>query len=138
MIDDKKIEEAKEEIFEDRFLLNGTDVVFGNDDKEEMFYKEDIKEAIGLGAKWAINEFLKNLWHPASEVPRNDYTDILVVCKEPKQPIVLFPEDILDGTPDDIASYNDMWMHLCDVYRITKYCYIGDLLTKTKKGGNND
>nr|DAZ79326.1 MAG TPA: hypothetical protein [Caudoviricetes sp.] len=69
MIDDKKIEAAKEEIYEDRFLLNGEEVVFDNDAKEEMFYKEDIKEAIGLGAKWAINEFLKNLWHPASEKP---------------------------------------------------------------------
>ena len=66
---DKKIEEAKEEIYEDRFLLNGEEVVFDNDAKEEMFYKEDIKEAIGLGAKWAINEFLKGLWHPASEEP---------------------------------------------------------------------
>ena len=63
MIDDKKIEAAKEEIYEDRFLLNGEEIVFNNDEKEEMFYKEDIKEAIGLGAKWAINEFLKDLWH---------------------------------------------------------------------------
>lgn len=69
MIDDKKIEAAKEEIYEDRFLLNGEEVVFDNDAKEEMFYKEDIKEAIGLGAKWAINELFKNLWHPASEKP---------------------------------------------------------------------
>lgn len=72
MIDDKKIEEAKEEIYEDRFLLNGEEVVFNNDEKEEMFYKEDIKKAIGLGAKWAINEFLKDLWHPAEEEPRKD------------------------------------------------------------------
>lgn len=43
---DKKIEEAKEEIYEDRFLLNGEEVVFDNDTKEEMFYKEDIKEAL--------------------------------------------------------------------------------------------
>ena len=49
MIDDKKIEEANEEIFEDKFLFNGTDVVFDNDAKEEMFYKEDIKEAIKIG-----------------------------------------------------------------------------------------
>lgn len=28
---DKKIEEAKEEIYEDRFLLNGEDVVFDNE-----------------------------------------------------------------------------------------------------------
>ena len=69
MIDDKKIEAAKEEIYEDRFLLNGEEVVFENDAKEEMFYKEDIKEAIGLGAKWAINEFLKNLWHQKDEEP---------------------------------------------------------------------
>ena len=69
MIDEKKIEEAKEEIYEDRFLLNGEEVVFDNDAKEEMFYKEDIKEAIWLGAKWGINELLNELWHPASEEP---------------------------------------------------------------------
>ena len=69
MIDDNKIDAAKEEIYEDRFLLNGEEVVFDNDAKEEMFYKEDIKEAIGLGAKWAINEFLKNLWHQKDEEP---------------------------------------------------------------------
>ena len=72
MIDEKKIEAAKEEIYEDRFLLNGEEIVFNNDEKEEMFYKEDIKEAIGLGAKWAINELLKDLWHPASEEPVED------------------------------------------------------------------
>ena len=70
MIDDKKIEAAKEEIYEDRFLLNGEEVVFDNDAKEEMFYKEDIKEAIGLGAKWAINEFIKDLWHAIDENPK--------------------------------------------------------------------
>ena len=69
MIDDNKIEAAKEEIYEDRFLLNGEEVVFDNDAKEEMFYKEDIKEAIGLGAKWAINDFLKDLWHQTNKEP---------------------------------------------------------------------
>ena len=69
MIDYKKIEAAKEEIYEDRFMLNGEEIVFDNDAKEEMFYKDDIKEAIGLGAKWAINEFLKNLWHQKDEEP---------------------------------------------------------------------
>lgn len=66
MIDDKKIEAAKEEIYEDRFLLNGEEVVFDNDAKEEMFYKEDIKE------------FLKNLWHPASEEPEGYNEGILL------------------------------------------------------------
>ena len=70
MIDEKKIESSKEEIYEDRFLLNGEEIVFDNDAKEEMFYKEDIKEAIGLGVKWAINEFIKDLWHDIDENPK--------------------------------------------------------------------
>lgn len=69
MIGKRRIEKAKEEIYEDRFLLNGTDVVFDNDDKEEMFYKEDIKEAIGFGAKWMQEEFLKDLWHQVNKEP---------------------------------------------------------------------
>lgn len=130
--DDKKIEEAALD-----YCAKCTDTTNRNIDldKDEC---ADLYNGFKEGAKWAINEFLKNLWHPASEVPRNDYTDILVVCKEPQRPIVLNLEDILDGTLDDIASYNDMWMHLCDVYRITKYYYIGDLLPKTKKGYNHD
>lgn len=129
MIDDEKIEEAARR----------------NADKYRNYptLSDEDRDKVSIGsfmdcAKWMQEEFLKDLWHPTSEVPRNDYTDILVVCKEPQRPIVLFPEDILDGTPDDIASYNDMWMHLCDGYRITKYCYIGDLLPKTKKGHNHD
>ena len=78
MIDEKKIESAKEEIYEDRFLLNGEEIIFDNDAKEEMFYKEDIKEAIGLGAKWAINEFLKNLWHQKDEEPEG-YDELILL-----------------------------------------------------------
>lgn len=131
MIDDNKIEKAAT-------VASITDTEKGRVREGYVIkaladHENGFREGYIEGAKWAINEFLKNLWHPTSEVPRNDYTDILVVCKEPQRPIVLFPKDILDGTPDDIASYNDMWMHLCDVYRITKYCYIGDLLPK--KGG---
>ena len=70
MIDDKKIEGVKEEIYEDRFLLNGEEIIFDNDATEEMFYKDDIKEAIGLGAKWAINEFLRDLWYDVDEIPK--------------------------------------------------------------------
>ena len=57
MIDDKKIESAKEKIYEDKFLGCGEMVeAFKDEDEKEMFDKEDIKESIGLGAEWAINE----------------------------------------------------------------------------------
>lgn len=119
---DKKIEEAKEEIYEDRFLLNGEEVVFDNDTKEEMFYKEDIKEAIGLGAKWAINELLNNLWHPASEKPR-EFAEVLAEAK----------------ITESIKTYisfkrNDALFKNWDAYssgaNITRWLYIDDLLPK--------
>lgn len=122
MIDDKKIESAKEDIYEDRFLLNGEEIVFDNDAKEEMFYKEDIKEAIGLGAKWAINELLNNLWHPASEKPR-EFAEVLAEAK----------------ITESIKTYisfkrNDALFKNWDAYssgaNITRWLYIDDLLPK--------
>ncbi|RHH85235.1 hypothetical protein [Segatella copri] len=54
MIDEKKIEEAAQAICFD----------------DKMSYDSYCKiEGFRKGAKWAINEFLKNLWHPASEKP---------------------------------------------------------------------
>ena len=122
MIDDKKIETAKEEIYEDRFLLNGEEIVFNNDEKEEMFYKDDIKEAIGLGAKWAINELLKDLWHPSSEEPR-EFTEVLAEAK----------------ITESIKTYisfkrNDALFKNWDAYssgaNITSWLYIDDLFPK--------
>lgn len=136
MIDDNKIEEAKEEIYEDRFLLNGTDVVFDNDDKEEMFYKEDIKEAIGLGARWAINEILKDLLHPASEVPRNDNGKILAYSKEHGYRKLYDMNDMLDETTCN--TYQDMWENEVNKYRLTDWVFVDELFGLITKGGNHD
>lgn len=67
MIDDKKIEEAatvasisdteKGRVRED-YVINALG------DHESGF-----REGYIEGAKWAINEFLKDLWHPISEIP---------------------------------------------------------------------
>lgn len=128
MIDDKKIEAAKEEIYEDRFLLNGTDVVFDNDDKEEMFYKEDIKEAIGLGAKWAINEFLKNLWHSNTEEPDKSKSDIITLG---------FDNDAYLQFKESILWQEESWRHSISRCQIIKWAYLSDILPK-KEGGENE
>ena len=95
MIDDKKIEAAKEEIYEDKFLGCGEMVeAFEDEDEKEMFDKEDIKEAIGLGAKWAINEFLKNLWHPNTEEPDKSKSDIITLGFD-NDAYIQFKESIL-------------------------------------------
>ena len=134
MINDKKIEAAKEEIYEDRFLLNGEEIVFDNDAKEEMFYKEDIKEAIGLGAKWAINELFKNLWHPASEKPA-DNEDILVESTfgSTSYELSLGMYYCIDECDE---YYGDSWEVQSAKQRITRWLYVDDLLPK--EAGNHD
>ena len=140
MIDDKKIEAAKEEIYEDRFLLNGEDVVFDNDAKEEMFYEGDIKEAIGLGAKWAINELLKDLWHPMQEEPKLVGEEIIIdeFLEGKKYPMVQkymvgveFPPTI--ETIRWISNWDSFLSEICDEVKMIRWCYFKDLLPK--KGG---
>lgn len=137
MIDDKKIEAAKEEIYEDRFLLNGEEIVFDNDAKEEMFYKEDIKEAIGLGAKWAINEFLKDLWHPMKEEPKLVGEEIIIemFLKGKRHTIVL---EYMVGEKEPIAVLESVrWITDWNSFiqpkeNVIKYrwCYLKDLFSK--------
>ena len=136
MIDEKKIEAAKEEIYEDRFLLNGEEVVFDNDAKEEMFYKEDIKEAIGLGAKWAINEFLNDLnksIHPASEVPRNDNGKVLAFSKEIGHRKLYDMNDELDKTTCD--TYQQMWEEQVNIFHLSDWIFVDELFDLITKGG---
>ena len=128
MIDEKKIKAAKEEIYEDRFLLNGEEIVFDNDAKEEMFYKEDIKEAIGLGAKLAINELFKNLWHPASEEPI-EFAEVLAEAK-----ITESINTYLSFKRNDALFKN--WAAYSLGANITRWLYIDDLFQK--EGGNHD
>lgn len=133
MIDDKKIEAAKEEIYEDRFLLNGEEIVFNNDEKEEMFYEGDIKEAIGLGAKWAINEFLKDLWHDGEETPK----------EKNKYVLMWFESYYVDVKELDTEEYYELshtgkdgfdentWEMFCnEAGWCSKWLYIDDLFSK--------
>ena len=133
MIDDNKIEAAKEEIYEDRFLLNGEEIVFNNDEKEEMFYKEDIKEAIGLGAKWAINELLKGLFHPASEVPRNDNGKVIAFSKECGYRKLYDMNNELDKTTCD--TYQQMWEEQVNIFKLSDWIFVDELFDLITKGG---
>lgn len=117
MIDDKKIESAKEEIYEDKFLGCGEMVeAFKDEDAKEMFDKEDIKEAIGLGARWAINEFLKNLWHPSSE--------------KPKKGCVFLYKTTFDGYGLNQIINGNEWKYIIKYQKATQWLHIDDLLPK--------
>lgn len=116
MIDDKKIEAAKEEIYKDKFLGCGEMVeAFANEDEKEMFDKEDIKEAIGLGAKWMQEEFLKDLWHPYSEEPK-------------RYSYIMFKTTNNNGFGTEYIDCS--WKAIARCLQITQWLYIDDLFPK--------
>ena len=102
MIDEKTIEEAAIEYI---------------DDEGRGF------EAFIAGAEWAINEFLKDLWHDASEEP-----------KVSKWIVTRFLNDDNDLVYEVDLNVNIRdWKTYVQQYRIVKWLYIDDILPK--KGG---
>lgn len=135
MIDDKKIESAKEKIYEDKFLGCGEMVeAFKDEDEQEMFDKEDIKEAIGLGAKWAIKEFLKDLWHDGEEVPKEKNKSVLMWFESYSVgERELDNDEYYDLCNTGKDGYDeDTWKMICDEGGwCSKWLYLDDL----QKGG---
>lgn len=72
------------------------------------------------GYKDAINEFLNNLWHPASEEPK-------------KFRKILYTGDSIDITDTTMLIINNSWNTKVYLLKIKKWCYIDDLFSK--KGG---
>lgn len=122
MIDDKKIEEAAKKISE------VTDC-----DKEESLL---IEEVFTEGAKWAINKFLndlKDLLHPASEVPRNDNGKVLAFSKEIGHRKLYDMNAMLDEI--DCGEYQEMWEFEVKAYRWTNWIFVEELFDMIMKGG---
>lgn len=108
MIDDKKIEEAARYYCNNRYPAS-QDAPF-------------IAEGFRHGAKWAINEFLKNLWHPASEEPR-EFAEVLAEAK-----ITESIKTYISFKKNDALFKN--WDAYSSGANITRWLYIDDLLPK--------
>lgn len=99
-----------------------------------------IESAYSEGAKWAINKFLKDLWHDASEVPDDiskkdileevDFIDTYIYFRES----INAPLDLADRKNKPIKK--DTWNRYVKLNRINRWLYIDDLLSK--KGTKND
>lgn len=109
MIDDKKIEEAARYYCNNRYPAS-QDAPF-------------IAEGFRHGAKWAINEFLKNLWHPASEVPDKDriYSHILYEIDGGYD---------LNGFNTKMIPIGENWTSFVENEHINRWLYIADLFPK--------
>ena len=111
MIDDKKIEEAARYYCHSRYPAS-QDVPF-------------IAEGFRQGAKWMQEEFLKDLWHPASEEPRQKAMLLIEISLPKLTPRKSYYADILIG---------EDWEITCGTMYISRWLYVDDLLPK--KGDN--
>lgn len=122
MMDDKKIEEVA------KVYMIGE---FYDMDEAEWNYpitnEEKRNQCIidfKAGAEWAINEFLKNLWHPASEEPNIKQGECCVTClvkfkNESTELCVYFrnPEGWVcdDMSPKDFKRNFKGWLYIDDL-----------------------
>ena len=76
-----------------------------------------IAEGFRKGARWAINEFLKNLWYPVSKEPE-------------KFRKILYTGGSVDTTDTTMLITNNSWNTKVCLLEIKKWCYIDDLFPK--------
>ena len=76
-------------------------------------------DGFNAGAKWAINEFLKDLWHPASEEPDKEGRAILFNCID---------HDFVPSWCVYPIGFKGNWNEFCTSHGISKWLYIDDLL----------
>lgn len=111
MIDDKKIEEAANEYSQDN-----------------CGYSYDIENFLAFeqGAKWAIDEFLKDLWHDESEKPvMSEYGMIIVELND------------ITACKYSLWRSTTTYETLCNNKGyIRRWLYLNDLLPK--EGDNHD
>lgn len=128
ILDDKKIEEAAQgaaDLYEQDLPImsynEDTEV-----DGQHHFCQEFGAELFKDGANWAINEFLKGLWHPASEEPRKDVS-IMVETHNDKNTFYYAWSRWRD-------NFYPSWTDAVLCSRVSRWLYIDDLFPK--EGGN--
>ena len=129
MIDNKKIEDVAKVYmigeFYDRYEAEWNYPITNEEKRNQCII--DFK----AGAKWVINELLKGLFHPASEVPRNDNGKVLAFSKEFGNRKLYDMNDELDKTTCN--TYQEMWEEQVNIFHLSDWIFIDelfDLITK--------
>ena len=112
MIDDEKIKKAIENYIKYSSVEDEYPGTEGN--------------AFKAGAEWAINEFLKDLWHPNTEEPDKRKSDIITIGYY-----------ISLHFKESFFWKEESWKHSISRCQIPKWAYLSDILPK-QKGGNHD
>ena len=113
MIDNNKINSAAQ---------GYSDAIYGT-----LYTNLFIVEAFREGANWAINEFLKSLWHPNTEESDKSESDIITLS---------FGDDAYLHFKESVLWNNESWRHSISRCQITKWAYLSNILPK--EGDNYD
>ena len=118
MIEEKKIEEAKKSFIADKKILG-------------VMAMNDLTYGFKEGAKQAINEFIKDLWHAIDENPKKYHKCLVeVVYHRP-----LNMTDEIDYVTSHLTNFGwDESSFKRSDYTIKRWIYIDNLL----KGCNHD
>jgi len=90
----------------------------------------DLACGFKAGAHWAIEQFLKDLWHNAEEEPNKSKSDILTLGFDTDDAYLQFKDSIL--------WQEESWRHSISRCRINQWAYLSDILPKQKGGENNE
>lgn len=128
MIDKNKRAKAARQISEKVVDAKG----FDNSKPTHLAFLEGHIDGFNAGAKWAINEFLKDLWHPSSEKPEKRNENIIVLQDE---------DDEDESNPLYAAILHERhdtfpWDEYCEDNAIYKWCYFKEIAPK--KGDKNE
>ena len=104
MIDNNKIKEAIE------------DYVRHSSVEDE--YPGTEEDAFKAGAKWAINEFLKDLWHDAEEEPYSNLSPILLDGRDREGRQIVKTSFFRSGYWNKTVEYYDIirWIYIDDLF----------------------
>lgn len=130
MIDDKKIEAAANKHIETEYARYNSGKV-----EEEMICHRG-KDSFKAGAKWMQEEFLKDLWHPASEMPDKNRICLVRVVYHLNYGMLPDEERIEQSSFHDFGWYDYDFKYIGPDYDIISWLYVDDLLPK--EGGKHD
>lgn len=128
MIDEKKIEEAANlHRFELIASMHGSTLGTPMQCFEEVVGIETdlIENSFITGAKWAIDEFLKDLWNPNTKEPDKSKSDIITLG---------FENDAYLQFKESILWNEESWRHSISRCQIIKWAYLSDILPKQEGG----
>ena len=139
MIDDKKIEEAAN-LHRFELIASRHGSTLGNPMQcsEEVIDAEIdlIEDSFITGAKWAINEFLKDLWHSVSVEPDVRHKTIICLYKDGDIRKDYDVYSVATEHDNHLGMGGFNWDNYAEEEEVEKWCYTNDLLPK--EGGENE